>query len=354
MLGKNINEGKYPKLCQEITMNLKMYLKEKGSFLSINILLFIGFSLLLFALNVPIGNFIIIGSVWFFPLGSYMLLEYLRLRKFFNEAYQTIEALEQKYLLCEVIEKPEFLEGQLIYELLNEANKNMHEAVNKEHQIQVDYREYIEAWVHEIKTPMASMGLIMRNEDTPTMRKLAYEIRRVENYVEQVLYYARSSNASKDYLIKSFKLKECVVEVVKNYRSDFIKKKIQLILGELEEEVYSDKKWVSFILGQILGNAIKYSKEEEARIEITSRVEKNCIQLTLADNGVGINEKDKSRVFDKGFTGENGRIFGKSTGIGLYISRNLCEQLGLGISLKSEKGKGTQVTLTFPLDEELV
>lgn len=335
-------------------MNLKTYLKEKGSFLCVNILFFIGFSLLLLALNVPMSNLIIIGSVWFLPLGSYMLLEYLRLKKFFDEAFTTIEALEKKYLLCEVIEQPEFLEGKLIYELLNESNKAMHEAINKEHQIQVDYREYIEAWVHEIKTPMASIGLMMRNEDTPTMRKLAYEIRRVENYVEQVLYYARSSNASKDYLIKPFKLKECIVEVVKNYRLDFIRKKIQLILGDLEEVVYSDKKWVSFILGQIVANAIKYSKEEKASIEISSRVEKNRILLIIADNGVGISEKDRTRVFEKGFTGENGRTFGKSTGIGLYISRNLCTQLGLEISLDSKKGKGTQVTLTFPVAEELM
>ena len=131
----------------------------------------------------------------------------------------------------------------------------------------------------------------------------------------------------------------------------FIYNDISLVLEDLDEVVYTDPKWVNFIINQIIINSLKYSKKEEARIKIYSvRAEKNVI-LTIEDNGVGIPTEDVRRVFDKGFTGENGRKYGKSTGMGLYICKNLADKLGFGLELSSELGVGTKVNIIFPIGD---
>ena len=224
----------------------------------------------------------------------------------------------------------------------------MHEKVNYYKDEQSEYREYIETWVHEIKTPIASAKLILDNDDSILSKRVGYEIKRVDAFVEQVLYYARSSDVSKDYIIKEFNLRSVVIGAVKSNSRDFINKKIKIDIKEIEGIIYSDKKWIEFIVNQIIVNAIKFSKEYGV-VSISSNINENNITLTIKDNGVGINEKDINRVFEKGFTGENGRRFGKSTGIGLYLCKKLCDKLGIGIELTSKVGEGTEVKLNFPI-----
>ena len=133
-----------------------------------------------------------------------------------------------------------------------------------------------------------------------------------------------------------------------NTRRDFINKNIKLNVSDIEGTIFSDAKWVEFIINQIIINAVKFSIPNEGKVSIYSKVNENNIILTIEDNGVGISEKDIDRVFEKGFTGENGRKFGKSTGIGLYLCNKLCDKLGIGISLTSKKGLGTKVNIVFP------
>ena len=177
---------------------------------------------------------------------------------------------------------------------------------------------------------------------------------KIENFVEQVLYYSRSDEVGKDYIIKKIELSKVVKYVVKKNQRDFIGKRISLKLGELDEIIYSDAKWIEFILNQIVGNAIKYSKGQGDKIKIESKTLANSVVLTIEDNGVGIIERDLNRVFEKGFTGENGRKFGKSTGIGLYLCKKLCDKMGLGLNIESEENKGTKVTVIFPQIENLI
>ena len=265
-----------------------------------------------------------------------------------NNLINTVENLDRKYLLPEVIEEPRFQEARIINDVLKQCNKSMHEKVKHYKDEQIEYREYIETWVHEIKTPIASAKLILENDNSNLSERINYEMKRVEGFIEQVLYYARSSDVSKDYIIKEFSLRSVVMKSVKSNSRDFINKNIKLDIRGIEGNIFSDEKWVEFIINQIIINAVKFSIPNEGKVSIYSKVNENNIILTIEDNGVGINEKDIDRVFEKGFTGENGRKFGKSTGIGLYLCKKLCDKLGIGISLNSKENIGIKVNIVFP------
>ena len=179
------------------------------------------------------------------------------------------------------------------------------------------------------------------------------QINKIDNFVEQVLYYSRSDEVGKDYIIKKVGLSKLVKDVIKRNQRDFISKRISLQLGDLDEIIYSDTKWVEFILNQIIGNAIKYSKGKDDKIEIYLKKISSAVVLTIKDHGVGIIERDLNRVFEKGFTGENGRKFGKSTGIGLYLCKKLTDKLGLGLQVQSEENVGTEISIIFPKSENI-
>lgn len=224
----------------------------------------------------------------------------------------------------------------------------MHENINIYKNKQIEYREYIETWVHEIKTPIASTKLVIENNRNNTTDKIYNQIKKIENFVEQVLYYSKSDTVEKDYIIKEVNLENIVKNVIKRNYKDFINKKIKLELEEIYETVYTDTKWIEFIINQIIINSIKYSKNNEAKIKIYSYKKDNSVVLVIEDNGVGICENDIDNIFKKGFTGENGRKFGQSTGIGLYICKKLSEKLGINIIIKSKLDFYTKVILVFP------
>lgn len=154
---------------------------------------------------------------------------------------------------------------------------------------------------------------------------------------------------SKDYLIKEVSLAGLVRSVIKRNSRDFISKGISIDLEKVEGTVFSDAKWLEFIINQLIGNAIKYIRERDGKVIIHTVQNENNIVLTIEDNGIGITEKDIHRVFEKGFTGENGRKFGKSTGIGLYLCKKLADRLGLGLTITSKIVEGTKVSIIFPL-----
>ena len=164
----------------------------------------------------------------------------------------------------------------------------------------------------------------------------------------KIKYNSGYGYVSKDYIIREFSLRDVVMKAVKNNSRDFINRNIKLNINKIEGNIFSDAKWIEFIINQIIINAIKFSIPNKGEVSISSKVNENNIVLTIKDNGVGINEKDIDRVFEKGFTGENGRNFGKSTGIGLYLCKKLCDKLGIGISLTSKEKIGTKVSIVFP------
>lgn len=329
-------------------MNIVEYIKERIPFLIINLVLFFIVAIFMYIANVPKSIIIIVFSIWFLPLVSYIVIELIKSRRYFDSINNVLENLDKKYLLPEVIDEANFIEGKILNNILKTVSKDMNERVKYFKDEQLEYREYIETWVHEIKTPIASTKLILENDDSKLSERVNYEIRKVENYIDQVLYYARSSDVSKDYIIKEFDLRAVVMKSIKSNSRDFINKKIKLELKEVSGKIFSDAKWIEFIINQVIVNAIKFSEVNKGVVEIYSEEYENNIVLTIKDNGVGISGKDIDRVFEKGFTGENGRRFGKSTGIGLYLCKKLCRKLGLGITITSKVNEGTKVNIVFP------
>lgn len=329
-------------------MNIVEYIKERIPFLIINLVLFFIVAIFMYIANVPKSIIIIVFSIWFLPLVSYIVIELIKSRRYFDSINNVLENLDKKYLLPEVIDEANFIEGKILNNILKTVSKDMNERVKYFKDEQLEYREYIETWVHEIKTPIASTKLILENDDSKLSERVNYEIRKVENYIDQVLYYARSSDVSKDYIIKEFDLRAVVMKSIKSNSRDFINKKIKLELKEVSGKIFSDAKWIEFIINQVIVNAIKFSEANKGVVEIYSEEYENNIVLTIKDNGVGISGKDIDRVFEKGFTGENGRRFGKSTGIGLYLCKKLYRKLGLGITITSKVNEGTKVNIVFP------
>lgn len=335
-------------------MRVSQIIRDKLVFLLCNA---IAFGLVSIGIVVGGLNFRIIFmlfAVWFTPLLTYMATEGIRLKLYSDRVEKTLEELDCKYLLPEVLEDETSLTGKYINEVLSLISRDMHEEVKQYRDMQSDYREYIESWVHEIKTPIASAKLLIENDRNLTTEKIEGQLKKVEGYVQQVLYYSRSNSVSNDYMVKSFSLETLVRSVVRSNSRDFIGKRIKLRVGQVDKMVYSDSKWVEFILNQLVVNAIKYSKTKGARVDIYCEELSNAIRLTVKDNGVGISKKDLGRVFDKGFTGENGRKYGSSTGMGLYLSKKLCQKLGLAMDISSELGEGTEVSILFPIDKKRI
>ena len=335
-------------------MKMIDYIKDKGLFLSINLMIFIIIASFMYSADVGVVIIFLLFCIWFLPLLIYMLIEYIKYKRYFNTVENILDNLDKKYLLPEVVKEPNFIVGEEINYIFKMLSRDMHENVKHYKNIQEEYREYIEMWVHEIKTPIASTKLLIENNNNEITRKIDTQIDKIENFVEQVLYYSRSDEVGKDYIIKKIELSQVVKNVIKKNQRDFINKKISLQLGYLDEIIYSDTKWIEFILNQIVGNAIKYSKGKEDKIKIESKKVANAVVLTVHDNGVGIIERDINRVFEKGFTGENGRKFGKSTGIGLYLCQKLCVKLGLGLQIESNVNEGTKVSIVFPQTENII
>ncbi|EOU1741593.1 HAMP domain-containing histidine kinase [Clostridium perfringens] len=335
-------------------MNLRDFIKERIVFIIINSLILLFTALLLMVLKVDSFAILFIVIINGAGILIYHIFDYLRKKQYYNEIKENMESLDKKYLISEVIEEGTFTESKLIYEVICKSNKAMNDEIGEFKRGINDYREYIELWVHEIKTPIATCKLLIENNESPLTESIGEEVCKLENYIDQALFYTRSNTLEKDYIIKEMSLSSCVNKVLNNNADSLIKKRVKINLGDLEKKVYSDSKWIEFILGQIISNSIKYMNKEHKELKIYCNENSKYVILNIEDNGAGISEKDISRVFDKGFTGENGRKFGKSTGIGLYLCKKLCKKLGLDITLISEEGKFTRVSIIFPINRMMI
>ena len=299
-----------------------------------------------FAIFIKIYIPIIIFIMYFTGL----LIEYLQKNEYYSNINNILDELEDKYLITEIINEPYFIEGKILEDILIQVNKSMIENVNKYKYLQEDYKEYIELWIHEIKIPLATSKMIIENNKSKVTENIDEELYKIENYIEQALFYARSNAVEKDYYIKKIKLQEIVNESIKRNKNILIEEKVILNLHDLENEVNTDNKWVTFILNQIIQNSVKYRKKDvNLQLDIYSEKQKENVILYIIDNGIGIKEGEINRIFEKGFTGSNGRISNKkSTGIGLYLCKNLCDKLGISIHGSSKEIEGTEISLIFP------
>ena len=329
-------------------MNKKEYLKDKRLYLLIGITIYLVILLILLAFKVNIEATLAITFTYFIGLITILIVDYIRKKTFYNNFKCKLDSLDQKYLIVEMLQEAYFLEGRILTDALYEIDKSMIEKIN-EYKMQVkDFKEYVELWIHEVKLPVASLTLMVHNQKGDQSKKLLSQLTRLDNYLEQILYYVRSENAEKDYLITKVNLSKVISNVALKNKDILLAKGIDFVVSDVDIEVLTDSKWLEFIINQIVDNSIKYSKEKNAYIKIVAKEESEVIGLIIYDNGKGISKSDLPRVFDKTFTGTNGRSkSAKSTGMGLYLCRELCNKLGHKIQIISEEGKYTKVTILF-------
>lgn len=232
------------------------------------------------------------------------------------------------------------LEYQKMISSLYAMVQNQVEAVDKMHTEQV---EYYTMWVHQIKTPISAMRLSLSSSSSTVHADLLdQELFKIEQYVELALQYTKMKDLSTDLIIREYYLEEIVYQSIKKYAPLFIYKKLSLQIEEFHGIVTTDSKWFAFILEQLLSNAIKYTNQGEIDVSYENRL------LKIRDTGIGIREEDIARIFDKGYTGYNGRLDKKASGIGLYLVKKVADSLALKVEIASEVGKGTTVTIIFP------
>ena len=251
------------------------------------------------------------------------------------ERIQTVaDAIAGSFPRMEGVEDADY---QQIIHLLREEQTRFHTDTAKRYEDMVDYYTI---WVHQIKTPIASMRLTLQNEDTALSRKLSGDLFRIEQYVEMVLTFLRLNSESTDYVIKEYDLDKIIKQAVRKFSVDFIGRKLSLVYEPVNTTVITDEKWLSFVIEQVLSNALKYTPAGSITISL-----ENEKTLRIRDTGIGIAPEDLPRVFENGYSGYNGRTDKKASGIGLYLCKRICNNLGHTITARSIVDVGTIIDI---------
>lgn len=270
--------------------------------------------------------------------GIILFLDYrkaLSKHKRLNEIQNLNSALMEHF---PALETQDDIDYQNIIESLREE---INELQTKEDLRYQDTVDYYTTWVHQIKTPIASMRLTLQNEDSDIARQILDDLFRIEQYVDMVMTFLRMGSDSTDYVFKEYSLDEIVKGCVKKFASQFIRKKIKLQYDPLNIKVLTDEKWFAFIIEQLLSNAVKYTPSG-GKITIDLEMPKT---LCIRDTGIGIAPEDLPRIFEKGYTGYNGRSDKKASGLGLYLCKSICNNLGYSITVNSSLESGTVIRI---------
>lgn len=329
-------------------MTVVEYIKDKLLLIVLHIFCMFVLAGFLRMTDYPWDFIILILLCWGLIAGTVFTVDFCRKKKYFKEMSQILEQMDKRYLLGELMPDSARLTDRLYREMIRASNKSVIEGLRSIEQERKEYREFIESLVHEIKAPITGISLICENNKDEFTKRILLENSKIENYVDIALYYARSDEVYKDYMIHKADLEEIVFAVLARNKYYLIQNHVQ-IETNCRDFVYTDEKWISFIMNQLILNSVKYKKGAAEKIMIYTEKYENSVCLIVEDDGVGIRKEETGRIFDKGFTGSNGRNTARSTGMGLYLCRNLCEKLGIGISADSEEGIGTRIILEFPI-----
>lgn len=298
------------------------------------------------------GVLVIVLAVWSLLFLGTQAFDYARCRSRLEELRALMDGLDEKYLFAECAPKPQSAYERELFNLARRSGKAMLETVSDARSAQREYREYVEDWVHEIKTPITAAQLICRSADPDTRRKLTRELGQIEDHVERALFYARTESPEKDFVIRRADLGKIAAQAIDRHRALLIQSGVRIETEGLDREIYTDEKWAGFLLGQLLQNAVRYRGEAPV-VTLSAKPLGRQVRLTVRDNGIGIPAHELPRVCERGFTGSNGRTRGGSTGMGLYICRRLADFLDLDLRVESKEGEGVCVQLTFPAKENL-
>lgn len=316
----------------------KGYLKERWKRL-LMLLLFaciFAFSFWVYRLPVravmyPCALCLLFGAVF----AAYDITKAYRRHKFFEELHR------RNTELISALPEPEGIVDSDYQQLISVLKEKIAEITAQTDSRIRDTVDYYTVWAHQIKTPIAAMRLTLQKEDVPEARRLASELSRIEQYVEMVLVFVRLGSDYSDYVFARQDIDEIIKSSVKKFASEFIDRRIRLEYDSVDIQAVTDEKWFAFVVEQLLSNALKYTREGSIRIYSEGKV------LYIKDTGIGIAPEDLPRVFEKGYTGLNGRSDLKASGIGLYLSKKVLTKLGHAISAESEPGRGTAIHIDF-------
>ena len=332
-------------------MKYRDYLKDN----LINIIIYLStiilIVLILNAFKMPIYVSIICFCIFMICGISIITISYIKKNSFYKNYLSNLEKLSKKYLILETIPEPNTYEEKILVNSLYDINKSMIENINEYQRSTIEFKEFVELWIHEVKIPISSMVLKCHNNKEKYDKAFLSLIRRLDNQIDEVLYYVRSENTEKDFAIAEVSLKEVIRNVGLKNKDDLLESNIDFITDLKDLKISTDKKWLEFIINQIINNSIKYKKDKDSYIKISAFEQSEKKVLEIYDNGIGIPSKDLKRVFEKSFTGSNGREKVKSTGMGLYIVKKLCDKLGHNIKIESKEKDYTKVIIEFGKNE---
>ena len=304
---------------------------------------------LIFLLLASINKDIVLFLAMVYPsvFVVYFFFHFLYTKRKYENLEKTMDLLDKKYLISEVVKKKGSYQQQFYMELVRRACKSMMDELNDQEKQNMEYKEYIDSWIHEVKTPITAIQLMCDNERNSLTDRIKLETKKVEMDIERMLYYSKSGETWKDYVIARHSLREIVESSIMKVYQIFIYNGVKIDMQVEEEFVYSDAKWTSFIITQILLNCVQYQKEETLSIRIYAQKEKESTSLIIEDNGLGIKPEEIDHIFEKGYVGTNGRKNERSSGMGMFICSKLCKKLDIGIQAVSEYGEYTKMILTF-------
>ncbi len=328
-------------------MKIHDYLRNKIMLILLQTICLVSLLLYLKVIGTGNGELTLIGICWISVFFIYLCIHFLRYRNKHRRLYSLMNSLDQKYLFPELVKPGWDLEERMYYDLMKMAMTSMTSQVSTLCKEQEEYRGYMEQWSHEMKGPLTAVNLLCQNHPGDSTRKILQQTKRMEHCLDQVLYYARLDKAEQDYIIRQTTLADIVDHVLTSNMQLLIQNEARIETDDLDYPVRTDEKWLAFMLGQVLLNSLRYKKQQPV-ISFSGHHDKHGTWLSVSDQGIGIPAADLPRIFQKGFTGSNGRRYNSTTGIGLWLCQNLCDKLGIRIRAESTEGEGTTIRFLFP------
>lgn len=329
-------------------MSIGEYVKDKGIPIFIVVITCLLTLSFMFIMEIYLPIAVMIEIIYCAGFGVMGIYDFVRKKQYYDHLKEARQDLEASTYLAEIIERPDFYDGRIMYDIVRENGKYLNDVITDQQAELIEYKNYVETWAHEIKTPIAVAKLTIENNRNRVTADIEEELERIEGHVEQMIYYAKSNSLAEDYHIQEVSLKALIIGCLQKNAKMMIGKKVAPKMENLDFQILTDPKWADFMISQVLSNAVKYlSQKRRPQILILAEEEHAYIKLQICDNGIGIPQRDINRVFKKGFTGENGRVYQKSTGMGLFLCKSMCEKMGIDLWLESEKEQGTQVFFRF-------
>lgn len=315
------------------------YIKDKITFIIMFLAVCLVYISILLLYSLPVGAAVYPAAICAVLISVFLIFDYKKAHKkhiLLQNMQKLTSDLMEHFPEVKSIDDSDY---QQIIQLLKDEQKQLRTKMDIRY---TDMVEYYTMWVHQIKTPIAAMSLKLQNEDNELSQSISEDLFRIEQYVEMVLTFLRLDYDSTDYVIRQYNLNNIIKDAVKKLAPQFIRKRIRLDYKPTDTNVLTDEKWLSFVIEQVLSNALKYTASGSISIYIESPK-----TLCIRDTGIGIAPEDLPRVFDKGYTGYNGRSDKKASGIGLYLCKRICTNLHHNITALSTVGEGTVIKINL-------